>query len=42
MELWTLKRMDMKAIQRSKNETVILIKKIIMIYVSVIGLAHDQ
>ena len=32
----------MKAIQRSKNETVILIKKIIMIYVSVIGLAHDQ
>ena len=34
--------MDMKAVQKSKNETVMLIKKIIVIYVSVIGLAHDQ
>ena len=42
MALWTLKRMDMKAVQKSKNETVMLIKKIIVIYVSVIGLAHDQ
>ena len=34
--------MDMKAVQSSKNETIMLIKNIIVIYVSVIGLAHDQ
>ena len=34
--------MDMKAVQRSKNETVMSFKKIIVIYVSVIGLAQDQ
>ena len=32
----------MKAVQKSKTETIIPIKKIIVIYVSVIGLAHDQ
>ena len=32
----------MKAVQRSKNETVMSFKKIIVIYVSVIGLAQDQ
>ena len=34
--------MDMKVVQRSKNETIMRFKKIIVISVSVIGLARDQ
>ena len=39
MALWTLKHMDMIVVQGSKIETVMPLKKMIVIYVSVIGLA---
>ena len=42
MALWTLKHMDMIAVQGSKIETVMSLKKMIVIYVSVIGLAQVQ
>ena len=42
MALWTLKRMDMIAVQGSKMETAMPFKKMIVIYVSVIGLAQVQ
>ena len=42
MALWTLKRMDMIAVQGSKIETAMPFKKMIVIYVSVIGLAQVQ
>ena len=40
MALWTHKSMDMIVVQESKIETAMAIKKLIVIYVSVIGLAQ--
>ena len=42
MALWILKRMDMIVVQGSKIETVMTFNKMIVIYVSVIGLAQVQ
>ena len=42
MDLWILKRMDMIVVQGSKIETVMPFNKMIVIYVSVIGLAQVQ
>ena len=42
MALWTLKRMNMTVVQGSKIETAMPLKKMIVIYESVIGLAQVQ
>ena len=42
MDLWILKRMDMIVVQGSKIETIMPFNKMIVIYVSVIGLAQVQ
>ena len=42
MSLWTLKSMYMIVVQGSEIETVMPFKKMIVIYVSVIGLAQVQ
>ena len=42
MALWTHKSMDMITVQGSKIEITMPFKKMIVIYVSVIGLAQVQ
>ena len=42
MALWTHKSMDMIVVQERKIETAMAFKKLIVIYVSVIGLTQVQ